>query len=901
MEEQYPLFYLARDTFPWLSDQATKTASQKADPRLGTLGGRLRIFAKEFFQIPDLQKRRFEHAASLEGILLQLETALSSAPFPDSSVKHAAKHDTASTSSARQLPATPILDNIAMALREAENDGKEGKRRLSILKALARSALSKANIDFETMFSAFDDCSKIGHEDDFELEETPAPKPSSKHLDDIAGYENPQGQSGHGRHWARLRLKPSYQADESNQIPFDMLFSVSPNPAHTPQFLWQDVQILVQAPPRKVRQPGASADAPMEPTSGGNQLGSGIPESDAYERVETLCELISSESGSLLSFKAIGDQLMVLREVTEVTSRHSVQHEPSPGLHLGQFLSNFEMKHGMRPVLAYILAKAFWKYYDSDWMNMGMTKDNIYFVGEIIEDEVAYFCKPYLSAHLTPESREKALECQQVVGMIHQYPRVLALGIVLFEIATGQQFGVEGHPDQWGPKMVNENLRKLQKLLLSCEFCEDCRYPRYKAAVSRCLDPTLFKNAPFNLDEPGENLKRRRSILYGEVVDPLRQLIVGTGLDSELDRFEQTALSPRSQPRPATGVTIVETPIPAATKFDPWLNNITKLNRTLRNGRGKSVANGIPWKIAILDTGYDGTVPAFDPPGRSSRIKAWKDLVSDSSHPVDTDGHGTHLLALLLKLECPADIYVARVAESSLTLGKLAENAIAEAIRIAAKEWKVDFVSLSFGFSYPVEAIRDAIADAVYSKGGAITFFAASNNEGFNSNEMFPASLGAPVISVRGTNRNGAFDSTYNPALSSDESVFGTLGVDVVSDWPGVNVGRSMSGCSVATPIAATIAAMLLEYAVASPKDFNSEDLRLMRTRRGVFEMFKGITTNSESTSNLVCYLTGNLTEIGVHAGDRRYYVAPFSFFKLSGAVQTARLIAALGRHPERR
>ncbi|KAK3360391.1 peptidase S8/S53 domain-containing protein, partial [Lasiosphaeria hispida] len=332
-----------------------------------------------------------------------------------------------------------------------------------------------------------------------------------------------------------------------------------------------------------------------------------------------------------------------------------------------------------------------------------------------------------------------------------------------------------------------------------------------------------------------ENLEQRRSILYNEIVDPLRQLIEGTGWDAELDDFEQTALSPKKpQPRPVTRATVVDIPVQAALKSDPWLEEIALLGRTLRQERRKSSVNGSLLKMAILDTGYDENAPVFNTPGRSGRIKAWKDLVFNSPRPVDTDGHGTNLLTLLLQLECPASVYVARVAESSRIL-QSAAGAIAEAIRTAATEWDVDFISLH------IQAIREAIADAVHIKRGAITFFAAANNDGFNSREMFPANMGESVISVRGTNRNGGFESKYNPPTSSDEAVFGTLGVDVVSDWPGSDIGRAMSGCSVATPIAVTIAAMLLEYAAARPRDFDLDDLRLMRTRRGVFEMFKGM------------------------------------------------------------
>lgn len=510
------------------------------------------------------------------------------------------------------------------------------------------------------------------------------------------------------------------------------------------------------------------------------------------------------------------------------------------------------MRHGMWPVLAYILAKAVWYYYDSEWVSMGITKNSVYFMGETLDDDVSYFCKPYLSAQLPPYGSHPTIECRQIVGMIHRYPRILALGIMLVEIATGRRFEAEGHPDHWDPKTTNQQLLSLQKHLNSGDFHEDCRFPRYKAAVSKCLDPMLFRNAPFNPKKPSENLEQRRSILYSQVVDPLRQLMEGTGWDAELDEFERTALvpKPRAKPasRPPTSPTISEVSSPVTQKNDSWLEQVAVLNQMLKKERRKVPTRGSPLKIAILDTGYDENAPAFDLPGRSRKVKAWRDFASYSPHPVDADGHGTHLLTLLLQVECPANIYVARVAESSKTL-KSAEANIAEAVRVAASEWDVDFISLSFGFPRHVQGIREAMADAVHMKRGALTFFAAANNDGFNSREMFPANLGESVISVRGTDRAGSFDPRYNPPTSSDEPVFGTLGVDVLSDWPGIDHGKHMSGCSVATPIAVAIAVMLLEFAAARPHEFEPDDLRLMRTRRGVFEMFKGMSMHFHVTN----------------------------------------------------
>ncbi len=79
-------------------------------------------------------------------------------------------------------------------------------------------------------------------------------------------------------------------------------------------------------------------------------------------------------------------------------------------------------------------------------------------------------------------------------------------------------------------------------------------------------------------------------------------------------------------------------------------------------------------KIAILDTGYDGDAPSLYIPGHSQRIRGWRDFVSGSLTPVDSDGHGTHLTTLLLRMAPSAEIYVARVADNSHGLASAESN-----------------------------------------------------------------------------------------------------------------------------------------------------------------------------------------------------------------------------------
>jgi len=90
---------------------------------------------------------------------------------------------------------------------------------------------------------------------------------------------------------------------------------------------------------------------------------------------------------------------------------------------------------------------------------------------------------------------------------------------------------------------------------------------------------------------------------------------------------------------------------------DSWLEEITQLNKMLKKETRKSSTKRKPVRIAILDTVYDENAPSLDIRGRSMRIKKWRDFVSNSPGPIDT------------QIECPAD-----------------ENKIAQAMRTAATD-----------------------------------------------------------------------------------------------------------------------------------------------------------------------------------------------------------------------
>lgn len=749
------------------------------------------------------------------------------------------------------------MNAIASAQRARDDNDSVVRMNLDRLGTSIQKALRRPHLDFGVVLDTLRECSDV--RGDGLWEDLEPPEFHTHGEDDLPGYANYARtvqqvlaayasckctQDREDTHWARLRLKPIYETVMEDLVPFDLLFSVEPNPVRTGNFEWQDVQILMPT-----RKPQVSFQVDWDRPASLHTQGNSSDDSFEFEDEPSLCSFIATKCGAMLCFKVVRQRLKLLRDAPVHSLRNS-RITAGLGLHLGQVIDKFKMAYGMRPVLAYALAKAVWYHYDSDWVGMGIANDRIYFLGEGNDEELVYFCKPYLPIELN-SGQEQATEYKSEVGMQHRYPKVLALGIMIMALATGKHIEIEGHPENWTPRVSNDQLVRLQDLLdnASENFQEDCRLPNYKRVIQKCLDPRIFDDAQYNSSNKKENLERRRNILYEEVVDPLRQLVKGAGWDKEIQELERIPLVPKYEKRFSRRV--VATTLPGddiassidhlAQRADPWLQKVAELNRMLKEEKRKAGGNSNPIRIAVLDTGYDENAPTFDVPGRQSRVKGWRDFVLDSHDPVDVDGHGTHLLTLLLQIECPALFYVARVAEESHKIDT-AVDSIAEAIRVAAVEWNVDFVSMSFGFPGYVQKIKNAMAYARYERNDAIVFWAAANNEGLNEGEMFPAILGesAGVISVHGTDRNGAFVRRFNPeALSTP--VFGTLGCDVYSDWPGEELQRPMSGCSVATPIAVSIAVMVIDYATSQPAEFSAGDLRLMRTRQGVFELFRGM------------------------------------------------------------
>ncbi|KAI1658708.1 pfs domain-containing protein [Daldinia decipiens] len=223
-----------------------------------------------------------------------------------------------------------------------------------------------------------------------------------------------------------------------------------------------------------------------------------------------------------------------------------------------------------------------------------------------------------------------------------------------------------------------------------------------------------------------------------------------------------------------------------------------------------------PVKIAILDTGIDLTHP--DVEARSDSIKGKYNLLNEKfkNRVHDRNGHGTFGFGLLLDYAPDAQLYVAKIAEDKPSNPRV----IAEAITLAVDTWKVDVISMSFGFpTCDIEGYDElelAIMNA-YSK--HVLLFAAASNSGGQRGRAYPARE-QNVICINSTDANGN-RSGFSPTAVPDDINLATVGEAVESAWPvhlcddvsNPSCIKYKSGTSYSTPIAAGIAAFLLQYA----------------------------------------------------------------------------------------
>ncbi|KAI1149605.1 hypothetical protein F4825DRAFT_468932 [Nemania diffusa] len=326
-------------------------------------------------------------------------------------------------------------------------------------------------------------------------------------------------------------------------------------------------------------------------------------------------------------------------------------------------------------------------------------------------------------------------------------------------------------------------LMELKKAKWDAFGSKDC----FVEAVENCLNPSTLRRQKAARD-PGTKVIRVKTIVGFEDSDepPLARIPneVRGKLISDNDEELQRSWGEIHR----THSSFLSSPSGSREGF---LHHLQVIARHITLCR-KLTETTEPIRVAILDTGCQKELDFFKDDRRLNRIKGWKDFtIPESQSAINTFGHGTFMARLLMHVAPIVDIFVICVAANAEDLQNHGQNIVKAIVHAGLDpEWKADIISMSFRMPNERKKECKAISDAINK--------------------------------VTKERDDGAFLDS-NPSQPEDgPNLLGTYGTDIP---PSIMKEIQMSfleadlsaGSSIATAIAAGVAAMILSYVAALP------------------------------------------------------------------------------------
>jgi hypothetical protein len=190
----------------------------------------------------------------------------------------------------------------------------------------------------------------------------------------------------------------------------------------------------------------------------------------------------------------------------------------------------------LKLLLSYLLAKAIWESFDTDWMLQRWTKDAIRFLRQLRdpalreEESIASIHRPYfmadLRSYIPKNTTLGAAETAQGqkpgfyedLYSTHEEPKILALGVLLLEIQLGHSIDIYRTKSSYsadGTVKKNDDHWTAGRIIHSDKWKNWDTYEAVKEIIKACVSPDSKL-----VDQP-ETVREK---LYKDIVAPLGRL-----------------------------------------------------------------------------------------------------------------------------------------------------------------------------------------------------------------------------------------------------------------------------------------------------------------------------------------------------------------------------------------
>ncbi|KAH8704079.1 hypothetical protein BGW36DRAFT_355458 [Talaromyces proteolyticus] len=517
---------MCRDVFPWISNQLTRLGLETQDNRFAQLGGELFIFTQQIS--PSNQTGTISNLVNVAHLINKAcsspKTKYVRENAPYNALRRILEVKDSNTADkilisdvrrnllqfVRQSPEYPsLLHFIADCLQETDSLDALPEDEIRLYNEDPKYTM-RVNNTLYTQLRMHSTCSC-----------------STQHLES-----------------ARLRLDPEHDEQENADILFDMLFVSGPalyfeTNCH---IRWKEAKILVarqnESPYKKQVSFAVQSSNPSLRARSKSPLPSGLRKVQLGE----FCRLIGSEKSTPIHFHIQNNVMKLAGPACETTARNFL---PQASISLAEWLEQtVHLSNRTKVTLAYIIARSVWRYYNSYWMAKPWTHENIQIMKEKISNRNHIQPHLYFTTKLH-KCKDQLLDYCIADDLIHMYPSILALGVVLIEIAAKLPFKPEGPHYLWDETTINDYY-EWAWTTANCSNSVNTIGDAYQAVVNNCLDAELFRNGPIDPSKPDRDLETRQSLLYEKVVLPLRGLYHAYKDDWDIQELPRLEIPPKA-------------------------------------------------------------------------------------------------------------------------------------------------------------------------------------------------------------------------------------------------------------------------------------------------------------------------------------------------------------------